>query len=110
MYAVVFVSQKSPHTEGYASMLEEMLELGRQRPGFIRVDSVDNGGQGITVSWWQTLEDIDNWRRHPRHLEAKKRGRDQWYESYRISICKVDQEWEFKAAAPKTAVPTAALA
>lgn len=98
MYAVVFISQKSPHTEGYASMLQEMLELGRQQPGFIRVDNVHNGNQGITISWWETLEDIDRWRRHPRHLEAKKRGRGQWYESYRIAICKVDKEWGFKAA------------
>ncbi len=97
MYAVVFVTQKSPDPEGYAGMLEKMLELARQQPGFVRVDTIGDGSHGITISWWETLKDIDNWRRHPRHVEAKKRGRERWYQSYSVAICKVERQWQFQA-------------
>lgn len=36
-------------------------------------------------------------RRHTEHVEAKRRGRADWYESYRLRIARVEQAWGFSA-------------
>ncbi|CAG5080996.1 Antibiotic biosynthesis monooxygenase protein yqjZ [Thermobacillus xylanilyticus] len=54
---------------GYAEMAEEMVKLASAQPGFLGVESVRDG-LGITVSYWESLEAIQNWKQNERHLIA----------------------------------------
>lgn len=50
-----------------------MEELAKQQPGFLDVESVrDHSGLGITISYWESLEAIENWKQNVLHKEAKK--------------------------------------
>lgn len=49
---------------------------------------------GITVSYWESLEAIRNWKKNAEHQEAQRIGRQQWYSSFRVRIAKV--EWEYR--------------
>ena len=94
-YAVVFTSQRAAG-EGpeYEAMANRMLELARTMPGFLDVESArGDDGIGITVSYWQDLESIRNWREHTEHQAAQQLGRTRWYQWYKLRICKV--EWEY---------------
>jgi heme-degrading monooxygenase HmoA len=51
---------------------------------------------GITVSYWETLEDIKNWKRHSDHLKAQEKGKKDWYSWYHVRICKVEHEYDFR--------------
>ena len=96
-YAVIFSSQRSAteHKE-YEDMANRMMELGKNQKGFLGIDSVrDYDGVGITVSYWESLEDIKNWKSNNEHLAAQKLGREKWYESFAIRICKVEREYKF---------------
>ncbi len=89
-YAVIFTSRLNNDAQGYEAMAARMVELARAMPGFLGMESARGAdGAGITISWWESLEDIALWKAHPEHREAQELGRRQWYESYRVQICKV---------------------
>lgn len=93
-YAVIFTSIQTENIEGYSEMAELMETLAKQQPGFLGMESARNA-IGITVSYWQNLESIKNWKANLDHLFAQKKGREQWYTYYKVRICKVEREYEF---------------
>jgi len=96
-YAVIFTSLRDEQDDGYEQTAERMLELAKQQEGFLHVDSVREGGLGITVSYWRDLAAIKNWQQQAEHLQAQRQGREKWYSAYRVRICKVEQEYAFEA-------------
>ncbi|MEO3404100.1 antibiotic biosynthesis monooxygenase [Mucilaginibacter sp. CAU 1740] len=93
-YAVIFTSVRTPGDEGYGDMADEMDKLARQQEGFLGVESARNE-VGITVSYWASVEAIKNWKANARHLFAQQQGREKWYESYKVRICKVEHDYSF---------------
>ena len=93
-YAVIFTSLLSEDAKGYDQMAETMETLANQQPGFIGIESVREQ-IGITISYWKNLEDIKNWKSNVDHQLAQKLGKEKWYESYKVRICKVEREYEF---------------
>ena len=51
---------------------------------------------GISVSYWATLQDIANWKANTDHLFAQQKGISDWYKWYKVRICVVEREYEFK--------------
>ena len=102
-FAVIFTSTQTDNTEGYSEMAHQMETLARQEKGYMGIDSARSNtstglstGVGITVSYWESLEAIKNWKANTEHLFAQKKGREQWYNWYNVRICKVEREYEFK--------------
>ncbi|MEE9349747.1 MAG: antibiotic biosynthesis monooxygenase [Flavobacteriaceae bacterium] len=94
-YAVIFTSKQAENTKGYEEIAKKMDELVKTQKGFIGVDSIKDGKNGITVSYWDSLENIRAWSMNERHAEAKKGGKEQWYDSFTVRICKVEREYAF---------------
>ena len=94
-YAVIFSSTQTEFTHGYTEMAEQMEALAKKQIGFISVESARND-IGITVSYWESMEAIRNWKKNGKHLFAQQKGRNQWYDWYKTRICKVEREYEFK--------------
>ncbi|MEK5232270.1 antibiotic biosynthesis monooxygenase [Lysinibacillus sp. FSL K6-0232] len=96
-YAVIFTSQRTEQDEeGYDKMAEKIDVLAQQQPGFLRVESVRNEeGQGITVSYWSSLEAIQAWKEHAKHLTAQQLGKDKWYRAYNVEICQIIKDYAF---------------
>ena len=93
-YAVIFTSLRTEDDNGYGDMAVEMDELAKQQPGFLGVESAREE-VGITVSYWESLEAIKNWKANARHLFAQQQGREKWYEQYKVRICKVERDYGF---------------
>ncbi|MBK8193980.1 MAG: antibiotic biosynthesis monooxygenase [Lewinellaceae bacterium] len=93
-YAVIFTSVRAETTEGYAEMAERMVELASGQPGFLGVESARNE-VGITVSYWESLESIKNWKAHAEHRVAQQYGRGKWYSAYKTRICLVERDYGF---------------
>lgn len=75
-------------------MAEKMVELAAAMPGFLGADSARNeAGFGITVSYWESLAAIENWKNHTEHKEAQAKGQQLWYERYQIRIAKVERAY-----------------
>ncbi|WP_044748886.1 antibiotic biosynthesis monooxygenase family protein [Bacillus alveayuensis] len=95
-YAVIFTSERTEGDNGYREMAEEMAQLASQQPGFLGVESVrGQDGFGITVSYWESLEAIKNWKENLRHKVAQDRGKREWYKRFATRICKVERDYFF---------------
>lgn len=93
-YSVIFTSLRTEGDNGYAQMADEMEELARQQTGFIGIESARDG-LGITVSYWESLEAIANWKSNMDHRVAQRNGIKKWYAWYKVRICRVEREYEF---------------
>ena len=93
-YAVIFTSTRTEGDNGYGAMAELMETLAKQQDGFISIDSA-RSEVGITVSYWEGLEAIKQWKQQTDHIVAQQKGRQDWYNWYNVRICKVEREYEF---------------
>ncbi|MDR3514607.1 MAG: antibiotic biosynthesis monooxygenase [Azospirillaceae bacterium] len=92
-YAVIFSSQRTAEDNGYEDMAARMVEIAAAQPGFLGIESArDPGGAGITVSYWRSLDDITRWRDHSNHRDARRRGKQYWYDSFSVRIAQVIDE------------------
>lgn len=93
-YAVIFTSLKNEDDTGYTEMALKMEQLAKEQQGFMGLESARNK-IGITVSYWESLEAIANWKNNSEHLLAQQKGISDWYKWYDIKICKVEREYSF---------------
>ena len=92
-YAVIFTSTRTESDNGYGEMANRMVELAEQQSGFLGVESAREE-MGITVSYWSELTSIKQWKANIEHLEAQKKGRKDWYQSFKVRISKVERDYE----------------
>ena len=98
--AVIFTSLRTPGDGGYAAMAAEMERLAAQQDGYLGIESARDG-IGITVSYWRDARAARAWKNVSEHLVAQRRGRDEWYEAYRVRIATV--EIDYGSTAPPNA-------
>jgi heme-degrading monooxygenase HmoA len=94
-YAVIFTSKRTSLDDGYGEMAQKMIDLAKEQMGFLGVDSARNE-IGITVSYWESLTAISNWKNNMDHLDAQEKGKQKWYENYTVRIAKVEKEYSFE--------------
>lgn len=91
-YAVIFTSIRNQGDDGYAQAAERMLQLASEQPGFLGFETARQD-IGISVSYWASEEAIKAWKANAEHLVAQQRGKDDWYQWYRIRVCRVEREY-----------------
>lgn len=95
-YAVIFSSTLKDVNEEYNLMAEKMDLLAKTMPGYLGFESARNADlKGISVSYWQTEQDILNWKNQSEHIIAQQFGKTNWYKNYQVKICRVEREYEF---------------
>ena len=99
-YAVIFTSIQNENIVGYNEMAHNMENLAKQQPGFLGMESA-RSDVGITVSYWESLEAIKNWKQQSEHLNAQKKGKTDWYNWYHVRICLVESEYMFEKITKK---------
>lgn len=98
-YAVIFSSKQTSQTRAYKQASKLMEDLAQEMPGFLGIEgarNTDGDKLGITVSYWQTLEDIARWKAQAEHQGAQRMGKSHWYDSYTVRISKVEREYSFE--------------
>ena len=94
-YAVIFSATLTKDTEGYVETAERMEKLAKEQPGYLGIESA-RSQIGITVSYWESLDAILQWKNNVEHTEARNLGREKWYQKYQLRICKVEREYGFE--------------
>ncbi|MDT0555681.1 antibiotic biosynthesis monooxygenase family protein [Patiriisocius hiemis] len=94
-YAVIFTNTLTEKTEGYEKMAKQMETLARQQPGFLGFESARDT-IGISISYWDSLKAISNWKEDIEHKKAQHLGITNWYKNYTLRICKVEREYSFE--------------
>jgi heme-degrading monooxygenase HmoA len=93
-YAVLFTTTLTDNQEGYEETADRMVELAKQQPGYLGIESA-RSEIGITISYWESLDAILQWKNNVEHTEARNLGRAKWYKKYQLRICKVEREYGF---------------
>jgi heme-degrading monooxygenase HmoA len=94
-YAVIFTSYRTDIDQNYGEVANRMVTLAADQPGFLGVESARDG-LGITVSYWDSLEAIKNWKQNAEHRDAQIKGRKMWYESFKLRIAKVEKDYSME--------------
>lgn len=94
-YAVIFTSVRTVGDKGYSKMAEAMDELAKTQPGYLGIESARED-IGITISYWESLEAIAQWKSNSEHLLAQSKGISDWYQNYTVRICKVEREYSWE--------------
>ncbi|EPD52089.1 hypothetical protein HMPREF1210_01442 [Paenisporosarcina sp. HGH0030] len=90
-YAVIFSSQRTEGDNGYGRMADKMVELASQQNGFLGVEDARDEGLGITVSYWDSLQSIKEWKENSAHRVAQNKGKSEWYKNFSLRVCKVER-------------------
>ena len=94
-YAVIFSSVRRMDDISYDAMAERIDELVRGQPGFLAMESVrSDDGTGITVCYWNTLNDVKQWKENIFHKQAQELGKAGWYSEYAVRIAEVTESYE----------------
>lgn len=96
-YAVIFSSLRGDGDQGYGQAATHMLELAREQPGFLGVESAREDGLGITVSYWSSEAAILAWKQQAEHRQVREKGRSLWYTAFHTRVCKVERAYAFHA-------------
>lgn len=95
-YAAIFTSERTEGDGGYGVMGDKMVELAAEQPGFLGVESVrDHNGVGITVSYWESLDAVKNWKHNELHKVAQEKGKSEWYKTFGLRVSKVERDYFF---------------
>ena len=94
-YAVIFSTLRTSNDDGYMETAERMEELAKLQEGFLGIESARNE-LGITVSYWKSLDAILKWRNNAEHTLAREKGKELWYKTYQLRICKVERNYGFE--------------
>jgi heme-degrading monooxygenase HmoA len=95
-YAVIFASQRTEGDRGYGIMADKMAELASQQEGFLGLESARDEGLGITVSYWDSIKSIKNWKENSIHQVAQAKGKAEWYKNFSLRVCRVERHSFFE--------------
>ncbi len=102
-YMVSFTSQRTNVDDDYGETGYAMAELASQQPGYLGFESVRGAdGFGILVSFWTDEASIRAWKAVIDHVEAQRRGRQDWYSRYEIRVALVQRAYGFDVENPST--------
>jgi heme-degrading monooxygenase HmoA len=97
MIVTVFRSRLRPGIDDeYMKWATRMSELAPTMPGYISHKGfVAPDGERVTIVEFENEEAQKAWSRQSEHLDAKKKGRADFYSEYKIQVCTVERQHEF---------------
>ena len=94
MYAVIFKAEINEIDSSYSAMAKRMRELAINEYGCIEFNATTEGNDEIAISYWNTKEQIKEWKQNKEHLKAQELGKNKWYKSYSVEIVEVLNKYE----------------
>jgi len=89
MYAVIFKATMAEVDDEYLATAQRLRELAFEKYGCVDFVAVTEGKEEIAVSYWETEQQIRDWKNDPEHRLAQGKGRDKWYTSFTVEVCEI---------------------
>lgn len=91
MIVTVFRSRLKPEDVGeYKEWAARMSALAATMPGYISHKGFTaEDGERVTIVEFESEEAQQVWSRHPEHIQAKIKGKKEFYLEYRVQVCTV---------------------
>ena len=98
MYVVIFRAKVRTLDDEYFRVAARMRELALTQFGCVEFQSVSEGNDEISLSYWADEASILAWKKHAEHVIAQQLGRERWYESYRVEIAAITRRYQYPMA------------
>ena len=101
MIVTVFRNRLKPENVAeYYEWAARISALAKTMPGYISHKTfAAEDGERVTIVEFTDEATQRAWSTEMRHLEAKKKGRADFYTEYKLQVCQVTRETSFSAAA-----------
>jgi heme-degrading monooxygenase HmoA len=99
-YVVIFRStRKIDDGQLYLEWSEKMEKLVKSIDGYKQHFGFRDADtrEGVTISYFSSLEAISQWKSLADHKTAQQLGRDSFYEEYSVQVCEVLRDYGFQA-------------
>ena len=98
-YVVIFRSTRNlDDGQLYSEWSRKMEDLVKTVDGyenhFSFRDSITR--EGVTVSYFTSLDAISRWKSLTEHQRAQQLGRESFYEQYSVQVCEVLRDYDYK--------------
>jgi heme-degrading monooxygenase HmoA len=99
MIVTVFRSRLRPEAvDEYSEWATRMSALAKTMPGYISHKGfVAPDGERVTIVEFEDEETLRGWSRQAEHVDAKKKGRADFYTEYKIQVCNIQRQSTFPA-------------
>jgi heme-degrading monooxygenase HmoA len=94
MYAVIFKARINRLDDEYQVTAEKMRALAIKEYACRDFVSVTESDYEISISYWDSLDDIQAWRENPDHLKAQSLGASRWYRSIEIEVVELIRNYQ----------------
>jgi len=97
----IFRSRLKPENQQeYYEWAARMSALAKTMPGYVSHKGfVAEDGERVTLVEFADEASQRAWATNLQHVEAKKKGRADFYTEYKLQICRIERESSFSAAA-----------
>ena len=94
----VFRSRLRPGVEdAYDVVAQEMSRLAHAMSGFLEEKMfLAADGERVTIARFADRASHQSWAKHPEHLAAQRRGREEFYSWYSVTVAEEDYSREFE--------------
>ncbi|HSW82778.1 MAG TPA: antibiotic biosynthesis monooxygenase [Usitatibacter sp.] len=103
MIVTVFRSRlKAANEQEYYEWAERIAALAKTMPGYVSHKSFTaDDGERVTIVEFGSEEGQRVWATNLQHIEAKKKGRADFYTEYKLQVCTVQRESAFAESKAK---------
>ena len=93
MYVVIFKANILQLDAEYFSLAKQLREKALTQFNCQKFEALTENNQEIALSYWLSLQDIQNWKNDAEHLIAQQLGLNKWYQSISVEICKIEKSY-----------------
>jgi heme-degrading monooxygenase HmoA len=80
----------------YEALNARMDALVQGIPGFVSAKGYrSDDGDEISIVRFTSAEALRQWRDLPEHVDAQRRGREEFFSAYDVEVCEVARAYEF---------------
>ena len=103
MVVTVFRNRLRPeNVADYQAWIVRMSALAKTMPGYISHKAFTaEDGERVTIVEFESEEGQRVWATNLQHIEAKKKGRADFYTEYKLQVCAVQRESAFTESKAK---------
>ncbi len=90
MYTAAFIYQAKTYDQEFFDLNQIIDEIAKANAGFLGSESwVSSDGLSRNATYyWANLESLQEFSKHPKHLEAKRQYQ-RWYKGFQVVISEV---------------------
>lgn len=92
-YVVIFKAKIKALDEAYYKSVQLLREKALTQFNCQKFEAISEQNFEMALSYWNSLTDIQAWYQDAEHQVAQQLGKEKWYQSFSVEICKIEHHY-----------------